>query len=627
MYGREVAKAKTAAKSITYEGSELKHIVLTTIKNISKLVGSTLGPNGKLVLIERQENLPPFTTKDGITVFNSMCFANPVAQAVLEAARDSSSKTNTEAGDGTTSATILAESLIKYGFEHLEANPRLSTQKIVREMEECYDKFVLPFIQKSAKKITQENSDDFLLKVARIATNNDFQMSKAVLDAFDIVGHNGNMTVVEAPGASGFATEKIEGFPIASGFEDSCGRFIEEFINDRGGYRSLLEKPLFVLYNGQINDISLVLTLMEQVGNYSDPQYMRNYNLQRRSELVNRGYDNDAIEDLKPLSPNVVLVAANYSDSVLATLAQNFKAPHTLNVLPLKIPLSQQANSHYHFLQDLQAFTGAKIFDPLSAPLSEADAFKDLGLSSMEVFEFGRYKSLILGDPDEMLITVRAEELEKQLSNPASDLDKELTSERLGILTQGIAKIKVYGSSESELKEKRHRVEDAIAAVKGAIKYGVLPGGAKTLIVLSQLINESAYSDSVKEIMGKAFLEPFVRLLENAGHTNEEIDSTYESMLTVGRGDPSDFFYTYDVLNGTYGDAVAMGVLDSAAAVTMAIKNSLSVAKMLMGLSGIVVFKRDNEVEKEFAKSYWENNEAMRQAIEASNKEKFEPTF
>ena len=157
MYQNELAKAKTAAKLMTYDKESLKKIVLDTVKVASDLVGSTMGPNGKVVLIERQENLAPYVTKDGISVFNSIAFENPTAQAVLEAARDASSKTNSEAGDGTSTATVLAEALIRRGFNYLEQNPKLSTQSVMRELEKTYKEVVLPFIKEKSIKIKPDD--------------------------------------------------------------------------------------------------------------------------------------------------------------------------------------------------------------------------------------------------------------------------------------------------------------------------------------------------------------------------------------------------------------------------------------------------------------------------------------
>lgn len=605
---REMVKAKTASKKITYgggnggDGDDLKNIVLDTVRKASQLVGSTLGPNGRVVLLERQESLPPFTTKDGITVFNSMGFSNPTAQAVLEAARDSSSKTNVEAGDGTTTATILAESLIRRGFEYLEKNPRLSVQKVMREMEAAFKDLVVPFIKATSIKITEQNGEDLLKKVAMIATNNDDEMASAVIEAFGKVGHGGEITIEEGAGASGYQIEKIEGLPIARGFEDSCGRFLEEFINDKANYRVLLEKPRFILYNGKINEPSALIPILQKVA-------------------VATGLMGDLEEGQQKSSPNVVIIAHHFSEAVLAFMAQNFRNPEALNLVPLKTVMTQQTNSPYHFLQDLSAFTGATVFDPLNRALETAEVH-DLGLETMKMFESYRYRSLILGDPAEPILIPRIEELEQQAKQPESELDAELIKERMSLLTGGVARVRVLGSSDSELKEKKHRVEDAVMAIKGALREGVLPGCGKTLLTLAFGISQNPnISDAVKQIMAKSLTEPFKRIFENGRIPADEIQAVYDKLMDT----KNPFFYTYDALNGKYGDAIELGVVDSASAVLMAIKNSLGVAKMLMGLSGIVVFQRDLETEVGAAKNFSAEKEAMAEALREQEKERWEP--
>lgn len=640
---KEIAKSKTAAKTITYQEDKLKKIVLDTVRQASDLVGSTLGPNGKIVLIERQENLPPFLTKDGITVFNSMAYSDSTKQAILEAARDSSSKTNVEAGDGTTTATILAESLIRLGFGYLQHHPHLSTQKVMRELESVFNDIVVPFIAKNSITVTNENAADLLQKVALISTNSDKEMATAVLDCFNQVGYNGNITIAETAGSSGFEVEKVEGFPIARGFEDTCGRFIEEFVNDKGNYRTVLERPRFLLYNGKLNSMSTIIPAIERIG--------------QAYEL--------ALQNNQKFSPNIVVVAHHFSDDVLAQLAYNFKNPSSLNILPLKSVMTVQANSPYHFLQDLAAFTGATVFDPLSKPI-ESFEMAHLGADAMEQFEYYRYKSLILGQPDEFLVIARSEELEKQAQQAESSLDAEILRERLAILTGGIARLKVKGSSEAELKEKRHRVEDAVAAIKGALKYGVLPGCAKTLLALADEIYASPnVSAAVKAIMPQAFSTPFERIMTNGGLNQKEIGEIATNMsytlkleefeeeieeprswlklvidkilrrpakrmkVLVGKwvGYKKPFWNTYDALNHKFGDGIEIGVVDSASAVLMSIKNSLSVAKMLMGLSGIVVFRRDHEMDRDESNSYHAEQAAMSEALQNSEREKWEPPY
>lgn len=599
---RELVKSKTAAKVITTDRKQLKKKILDTLQAASTLVGDTLGPNGKLALIERQESLPPYTTKDGITAFNSMAFSDPTSQTILEAARDSSSKTNVEAGDGTTTATILAESLIRLGFEYLEKNPRLSVQRVMREFENTYRDLIVPFLQNNSVKINDKNSQDLLKKVAMIATNSDDEMSDAVLSAFDKVGHNGNITIEEIPGSSGYVVEKIEGFPIHRGFEESCGRFLEEFINDKPNYRTILDKPRFVLYNGKLTEPATVLPILQKISIESGAEPSP-----------------DGGPDRKSTSPNIVIVAHGFSDNVLAFFARNFKNPETINPLPLKTVMTQQSNSPYHFLLDLSAYTGAKIFDPVTNPLDHAEVI-DLGIDTIKAFEFYRYKSLILGDPDEAGVIMRSEELEQQAKQAESILDSELTKERMALLTGGIAKVKVMGSNDSELKEKKHRVEDAVCAIKGALREGVLPGCGKSLLTLSYALRKGNSSDAVKEVLGKAFAEPFHRIFANGGANKTEIDTIYSGLMD----ETKPFFYTYDALNRKYGDAIELGIIDSASAVTMAIKNSLGVAKMLMCLSGIVVFKRDLDTDIGEAKAVSGENEAMQEALRMQEQEKWE---
>lgn len=597
-------KVKPSIKKTIYNPKTLEEVVIATTKMASDVVGSTLGPYGRVVLIERGERLPPYTTKDGITVFQNLALPGSASQVVLEALRDSSSKTNVEAGDGTTTATILAHFIIAEGFKLLK-NRRLSAQQIMREIEFAYNKYIEPFISKNALKVSPNWSDSYsiLKQVAIIATNSDHDMAEAVLECFKIVGYDGHVNIVEVSGVSGYEVERIEGFPIARGFEESCGRYSEEFINDRSNYRVVLERPRFILYNGKITSLSSIMPAIES---------------------ISQAFEQAAQNNDKTFSPNFILVAHSFSDEVLAALAYNFKNPTSLNIYPLKTVMTAQSNSPYHFLLDLAAFTGAMIFDPISRPLSTLKV-TDLGISSMNVFESYRYRSVVLGEPDEAIVTMRAEELMHQAANASSTLDAELTKERLGILTGGIARLKIKGSSEAELKEKKHRVEDAVLAIKGALKWGVLPGGGKTLLALSNYLNQvTDIMPEVKNILCKSFIEPFYRIYQNGGFNDSQIyEKKVKIMYNVTNKfiglvnkfcskylkidlikkmyNPTEFWYTHNALTNQYGIGYEIGVVDSAAAVLLSIKNAISVAKMLMGLSAVIAYQRDISLEREAA--------------------------
>lgn len=611
-------KVKSAVKQTIYNPSVLEKMVLQTTKMAADVVGSTLGPFGRVVLIERAESLPPYTTKDGITVFQALGIGNSVSQVVLEALRDSSSKTNVEAGDGTTTATVLAHSIIEEGFKVLK-DKHLSAQAIMREIERVYADYIQPFIKKNAipvKKGDQE-SLSLLKQVALISTNSDQEMAEAVLQCFDIVGLDGHVNIVEAAGASGYEVEKIEGFPIARGFEESCGRYLEEFINDKSNYKVTLERPRFILYNGKINSLSTLMPALEKIS----------------AEFEQATNSGD-----KQFSPNFVVVAHQFSDEVLAALAFNFKNPSTLNIFPLKTPMTIQTNSPYHFLLDLAAFTGATIFDPISRPLSTLQV-SDLGVPTMNLFEAYRYKSVVLGEPDEMIVLMRAEELMQQAQNAASSLDAELTRERLGVLTGGIARLKVKGSSESELKEKKHRVEDAVLAIKGALKWGVLPGGGKTLLALSEYIQQNnSILPEVRQILSTAFLAPFYKMLDNGGFSRTEADALREAILyspSVKRNkwwqlvdwvfskllssrkikvEPTPFWYTHNLITKEFGLGYEISVVDSAAAVLLSIKNAIAVAKMLMGLSAVIAYQRDVQLERDAHLQFLNDERAAQRA-------------
>lgn len=573
---------KTAVKKLTYQKDELKEVVLSTVKIASDIVGSTLGPNGKTTLIERNDG-KIYTTKDGITVFNSISFADSTRQAILEAVREASAKTNDEAGDGTTTATVLAEALVRYGFNAISKDPTISQQKLLRELERINTTIIQPFIKDKAVKITNANQDELLRKVSMIATNSDVEMTDAVVGAFDLVGTNGNITISEefTSYRSGYEIDKMSGFPIMRGYEDSCMRFFDEFINDKAAYKTYLEKPRFILYNGQIKDIATILPALNKVIADSMPE--------------------DGKEGTG--SPNVVVVAHGFSENIIAWFAQNFKNPDAINILPLKTQVTANPNSPYHFLLDMAAYTGAEVFDPLTRPLSMLDSHKDL-LSAeplgqgMDMFEFGRYRSLVTGTPDDESILSRVDQLTVQAKNHESIADKEWTNERISILTGGIAKIRVMGTSESETREKKDRVEDAVMAIKGALKNGILPGGARTLNWLSNelVAEDNKYSKLAVSILRDAFREPLRRLLSNCGFSQDQSNE-----LVAKYDENKDFTDTYDAMNHDFGNFITLGVVDSGLAVSMSVSNSLGIAKMLMGLGSVIVYKRDHELDREAA--------------------------
>jgi chaperonin GroEL len=308
---------------------------------------------------------------------------------------------------------------------------------------------------------------------------------------------------------------------------------------------------------------------------------------------------------------NVVVVATQFSESVLANLAGNFQLADTINVVPLLIPHSPQSNSQLNFLQDLQAITGATILDPLTAPIESASVL-DVG-GGVEGFECSRFRSSVLGHADPEKVAQRVEELNEQLKNPESQLDAMLTTERKAKLTGGIARLHVIGSSNGELKERKDRAEDAVCAVRGAIKYGCLPGGAWMLLKIMSILPRDRVSD---EIVRPALMAPFQRLVSNSGVVDDFETKAILDPILQGICDGKQV--VYDFLNQKHVDAFEGGVLDSAPAVREAVKNSISIATQTGTMGGIVVFLRDHELEKKEALNTadWIRNATVNEANE-----------
>lgn len=571
-------KIKSVAKDIFPKSEKLEAKILKTMKTISDVVGRTLGPGGNPVLIERQEfGMPNLVTKDGVTVFRSLGFQDPVAHAIMETARDASVRTATEAGDGTTTATVLSEAIVRYVSQYCNRNPKVSPQKIVRTIAKLFKDFMEPLV----KELSIKNPDDVLLKaVATCSANGDTELADAIMECFDLVGDDGNVTILEKNGPSGYLVEPLKGYPITGiGYEDCCKRFFSVFINDKANNRVFMEKPIFVLYYGQINEIQTLLPILMELG--------------------------DRWNQEKTAAHNVVVVASGgFSETVLGQLSVNWTAESALNVFPMLIPKSPMNNGDMHFLEDLQAITASPIYNPLSRPIEQARP-EELG-PPLEYFEAHRYRSNVVGIADEGLQLARVEEIKQQLLNPEGELETRILQERLGKITGGIAKLTIVGSSNGEIREKRDRADDAACAIRGARKHGCLPGAGWTLAKLSQISPEGldqGTMDILTSVLTPALLEPIKRLMSNAGLNEDEIACRLLEIYSQGD------FKDYSVWNGITDhrvDAIDAGIVDSTPAVLEALRNSISIATLLGTLGGVVVFKRDIELERQEARDTME---------------------
>jgi chaperonin GroEL len=552
-------KIKGQPKVVTTGRNGLNKKVLSTMETISDIVGSTLGPGGRPVLIERQEyGLPNVITKDGVTVFRSLGFEDATSHCIMEAARDASVRTATEAGDGTTTATVLAYSIMKKTSEVCAKSPLLSPQKVSRDINQYFKDVIEPTILGMSKSVAIDDRAT-LTNIAKLSANGDDVLAQKVIECFDLVGDAGNVTIVEESGPSSYEVERIDGYPITTGYEDSCGRYYPSFINEQGTASVKLDKPLFILNYGKVIDIHALFPIFT---------------------LLN---DSDV--------SNVVVVATGFSDQVLGHLAMNF-SQGSLKVYPLVVPMSPSPTGQLDFIEDLAAITGGKVLSNLGKTLTNATE-KDLGFLPNGSFEASRYRSNIIGIRDEILVIERVEVLQKRLANAISKLDATILQERIGKVSGGIAKLRVVGPSTGDVKERRDRADDAVCAVRGALKHGYLSGGGKTLVRLATGLEFP--SEHVRDVLGPAFIEPVRRMLSNAGLTDEAAKEVCNKLV-------ADEDTVFDALKMEYVKAVDGGILDSTPAVLEAIRNSINIATILGTLGGAVIFPRDKEFERREAK-------------------------
>ena len=563
-------KAKTAPKIFLTDQKELQRIVLKTMGKVSDIVGKTLGPGGRNTLIESDyPGIPSKNTKDGVTVFKSLGAIDPYEHLIIEQARDVAQRTATEAGDGTTTSTILSYAIIKNLFEFCEKNPKYSPQKAARRITKVKDDLLLPYIKSRSIEVGAENQN-LLKMVAKVSANGDEDMANAVIEAFEQIGYGdaSHVTIRELSGKKGYKVERIDGFPIAMGFEDSIGKLHTAFINDQANQRCYLENPLFLLYDGNINDIVSILPIINGLG---------------------KKYTEEGNSDYK----NLVIFAHGFSENVLTTFAYNFADPNTINVLPMITPMAQFLNSQTHFLHDLAAFTGSKVFG-LQNQIGKA-TLEDLG-KGMESFEAYRFRATVVGDPEPVNVEVRAEDLKTQMKTAESQAEKLMLEERIGKITNGIAKLTIYGGSNADLKESHDRCEDAVCAVRSAIGHGALPGGCRIAIDMAlKLATELPEGDPAREVLMPSLLSLPNKLLDNAGYNQVEINEVIGKLV-------HDESIVYDVENQVYGNALELGLFDATMAVSESFSNAVSISMVLGTMGGMVCHPRDDVFERGEAK-------------------------
>lgn len=548
---------KSKAKNITAEKAKIREIVHGTIDKMATIVGATLGPGGRPVLIER-DSLSPLITKDGVTVAKSLGVDNAEANIVIDAAKEICLKTAKEAGDGTTTAIVLANAITKAGFQFTETNPKYNPQRVISELNSLYASVIIPFLKQNA---TPAKGRDELINVATISANGDKDIAVAVVDAVIAAGEDGHVLIEEAQGNQ-LRVETMDGFIVTSGLKDigAVGRL---FINDRANQQVKMDKGLAFLYDGTLNDLKVPGAIQQ------------------------------AVEGTELYGLPIMVFAHGFADVVVEAFGKSTKGGYT--VVPVKTPMSGAANSRSSFLFDMSAYTGATVYDP-----STIDKFitedSSNGFGAFDNAKIGMYESVVQAVPDSDKVDLRINELKHLMDVSPSDFDKMHIKAAIGKLTGGISTIWVGGGSELEAREKRDRVEDAVEAVKSAIAEGIVPGGCAVQLALAHQIENHPMRKPSWEIMSTALKEPFNLLLSNCGENFEDVWPLLESQYVNNPGLPNKVF---DANLHEVVDPMVAGIIEPAKVCRVTIGNALSVASLLTTLGGIVVSPRNAGLEQQ----------------------------
>jgi chaperonin GroEL len=554
---------KTKSKQIIADKTQIRDLVHRTISDMATIVGTTLGPGGNPVLIER-DGLSPLVTKDGVTVAKNIGVADAAANTIVEAAKEICLNTAKEAGDGTTTAIVLADALVKEGQKFLSTRPKYNPQRMINELNDAYTRVVVPFLRDVAVKV---GGEDQLRFVATISANGDREIADVVVKAVMDAGDDGTVLINESQGGKTYV-EISEGYIVTTGLKD-LGQIGPSFINDKANQQVKMDKGYVVLYDGSMNDLKVPGLIQDAVA------------------------DDGGFSDGTP----IIVFAHSFADSVLDKFAKTTKGG--LTVVPIKTPRSGLPNGASMFLEDMAAYTGATVFNP-----GNAEEFDDEYLGNFDSARVNLYEAFITATPEGDAVNTRVVELKAIAESAMGELDRSFLRAAIAKLTGGVSTIHVGGASDLEIREKKARVEDAVEAVRSAIAEGIVTGGCSVHLILSRLLG-GTHPDKTEawSILADALQAPFKLLLKNCGEEYDEIHQKTSLYILEGANREKLPTYVFDANLHEMVDPMRTGIIEPAKVIRVSIGNALSVASLLTTLGGIIVVPRhqEHELQKELA--------------------------
>ncbi len=515
---------------------EAREKLLKGINTLTEAVSSTLGPKGRNVALDKKWGAPQ-VVHDGVTVAKEIELEDPFENMGAQLVKEAASKTNDVAGDGTTTATILTQAIVSEGLKNIQAgaNPMV----LRRGIEKAVDTLVAE-LQKMSKKL---NPDEYV-QVATISAQNE-EIGQKIAEAITKVGKDGVITVEEGKGLE-MNVDYKEGMEFDKGFVSSY------FVTDTDKMESSIEDPLILITDKKISSAQDLVPFLEK---------------------------------FVQTSKNLVIIADEVEGEALALLVVN-KLRGTISVLAVNAP--GFGDRRKEMLQDIAVLTGGNVISEDTGRKLESIELEDLGRAGRVTSS--KDETLIVdGKGQKSKIDTRISQIRRELEATDSEFDREKLQERLAKLTGGVAVINVGAATEIEMKEKKERVIDAVAATKAAIEEGIVPGGEVSLLRASAALNNLKLEGEEKtgvEIVKKAIEGPFNKLMENAGfNAGMMMKAVLESTHTFG----------IDVNDGKLKDLVKAGVIDPVKVTRTALQNAASVAIMIMTTNVLITDAPEKE--------------------------------
>lgn len=528
------------AKQLVFHEDSRRHLK-AGVDAVAAAVKTTLGPKGRNVALDKKFGAPT-VTHDGVTVAKEIELENPFENMGAQLVKEAASKTNDVAGDGTTTSVVLAQAIVTEGLKNVTAgaNPMLLKRGI-----EKGSAAVVEEIKKMAKPVAGR---DDIAHVAAISAA-DPEIGKLLADVMDKVGKDGVITVEESKTGLPFETEYVEGMQIDRGY------ISQYFVTNAERMEAALDNPYILITDKKISAHTDIVPLLEK--------------------LVQMG------------KRELVIIAEDVEGEALATLVLN-KLRGLLNVIAVKAP--GFGDRRKEMLRDIAILTGGNVITEELGRKLETTNVSDLGQTE-KVVSTKDDTTFIAGKGAEKDIRGRINEIKAQIEKSTSDYDKEKLQERLAKLSGGVAVIRVGAATEVELKEKKHRVEDALSATRAAVEEGIVPGGEVALlnasVALDRLLADPELTGDLRTgvfSLKRALEEPMRQLAENAGHDGavviQEVRRLQKEKGNVNLG--------FEVISEEYGDMLAKGIIDPAKVTRSALENAASIAAMILTTEALV---------------------------------------